>query len=711
MNDAYFTLERRGRTGVVWLDQQGSKVNTIGPAMIAAFGPLLEAIEADPEIDAVVLMSRKKDFIAGADIEAFATVRAVGDWRPIGNAGHAILDRIERSRKPFVAAIHGACLGAGLEIALACAARVAADEGTVLALPEVKLGLLPGGGGTQRLPRLVGLEKALDMMLTGKNIHPHPARKMGLVDRLATRPALLDAAIHLAGEIRDRRLRRADPRPLVSRLLAATPLTRGIIFRKAKETVARQTRGNYPAPDEIIECVRTGTERGMAAGLAEEVTRFEKLILTPESQQLRGIFFATTEKKKNPLADQVRPVTTIGMLGAGFMGAGIAEVSVAKGMRVLLKDVRPETIARAKQTIWESVDAKRRRRAVTPLEADLMMNRIVGQLDYAHFDRAELVIEAIFEDLAVKQRVLAECEPHLQEGAIFASNTSALPITEIASASRRPEQVIGMHYFSPVPKMPLLELVVTDRTAPWVVATCYDVGVRQGKTVIVVKDGPGFYTTRILVPMMGEALNLLDEGADVLQIDRVIRRFGFPVGPVTLIDEVGIDVGVHIMTGRLMERLVEAREGVRVSPGLGRMHADGYHGRKNGKGFYRYGPGGERLRDQVDPRISSYFGGGARRTFDDREIVDRVVLSMVGEAARCLDEGIIASPLDGDVGAVFGLGFPPFRGGPFRFMDAEGAAAVVEQFTRLADRHGPRFAPPQVLVDQARRGGRWYADT
>lgn len=708
MRNEYFELENRDGIGVLWMDQQGSKVNKIGPEMIGMFNPLLDELEKDASLKALVMISRKKDFIAGADIEAFGNVKQPGDWIPISEQGHKILDRIESSRKPIVAAIQGACMGAGLEIALACTARVAALDSAVLSLPEVKLGLLPGGGGTQRLTRLVGIQRALDIMLTGKNVYAYPAKKMGLVDRVSSLPALLNAALFLAGELLNGPLKRKDSRPLIAKLLEGNGFTRGIIFKKAKQMVDRQTKGNYPAPYEILHCVQTGVEKGAVAGYAEERQRFEKLILTPESFQLRGIFFAMTDKKKNPQKELARPVDTLGMVGAGFMGAGIAEVSAAKDIRVLLKDIKTETISQAKQTIWSTIGKRVKQRSMSQLDADRLMNRIVGQLDYSHFEQAQLVVEAVFEELDLKHRVLKECESHMNDGAIFASNTSALPISDIAKASRRPEQVIGMHYFSPVPKMPLLEIIVTDQTADWVTATCYEVGVRQGKTVIVVKDGPGFYTTRILAPMMGEALNLLDEGADALQIDRVLKKFGFPVGPITLMDEVGIDVGAHIMSGKLMQHFVASREGVRMSDGLKRMFEAGYHGRKNKKGFFQYDAKGKKIRDKLDNNVYQFFGGRSRKSLNDQEIVERVSLSMVGEAALCLQEGIISCPLDGDVGAVFGLGFPPFRGGPFRYMDSLGAQKTLDSFHRLANQYGPRFKPCQLLIDQVGSNARFY---
>lgn len=709
MKNKYVEIEKRDGIAIIWMDEQDSKINKIGPDMIDTFNPMMDELENDPEVKAAVMISRKKDFIAGADIEAFANVKKEGDWQPIAKKGHEILGRIEKSKKPIVAAINGACMGAGLEIALACAARVASDNPkTILSLPEVKLGLLPGGGGTQRLPRLVGIQKALDMMLTGKNVFAYPAKKMGLVDRIATKEALLDAALLLAKQIAKAPLKGVDKRSGMEKLLEGNPITRGIIFKKAKEMVDRQTKGNYPAPYAILECVKVGMSSGIKKGLEEEVKRFEKLILTPESFQLRNIFFAMTDKKKNPQAELAKPVSTIAMVGAGFMGAGIAQISAAKDVRVLLKDIKQETLTQARQTVWKDIGKKVKRKAMQQLDADRLMNRIKGQLDYSNFDKVDVLIEAVFEDLKIKHIVMKECEAEMNENAIFASNTSALPIKEIAKASKRPEQVIGMHYFSPVPKMPLLEIVVTDQTADWVTATCYDLGVRQGKTVIVVKDGPGFYTTRILAPLLGETLTMLEEGADALQIDRVLKKFGFPVGPITLMDEVGIDVGAHIMSGELMQHFIATRKGMKVSDAMKKMFEAGYHGRKNKKGFYAYDEKGKKIRNKLDDNIYSFFGGNTRKQFDEKEIYERIGMSMVSEAALCLQEGIISTPLDGDVGAVFGLGFPPFRGGPFRYMDALGAQETVAIFNRLAEKHGERFLPPQIILDKVKSGESFY---
>ncbi len=703
----YCTIEITNGIATVWLDQQGEKINKVSPDVIFLFESIIDDLEKDASVKGIVLASKKKDFIAGADIEAFQKVQKPGDFEPITRKGHAILNKIENSKKPVVAAIHGGCLGAGLEIALACHYRVAAsDKSTKLALPEVRLGLLPGGGGTQRLPRLIGIQKALDMMLTGKNIYAVPALKMGLVDKIIHKNALHKAAVETALSLVNKPFQRKRKQKLMDKILEG-PL-KSVVFNKAKEMVMRQTSGNYPAPLRILECVQIGMSQGLKAGYDAEATKFEQLILSPESRQLINIFFAMTEKKKVPNKELVKPVKTLAMLGAGFMGAGITEVSITQGIDVLLKDIKQETITNAKKNIWKTFAKQVSRKSLSKIEADAQMDRINGKLDYSGFEKADVVIEAVFEEISIKHKVLKETEAHIRPDCIFATNTSALPITSIAEASSRPELVIGMHYFSPVPKMPLLEIVVTDKTADWVTATCYDLGVRQGKTNIVVKDGPGFYTTRILAPFFNEALLMLGEGADALQIDKVMRKFGYPVGPITLLDEVGIDVGAHVMTGDLIKYFMLREGAVAAGENIVKMNKAGFSGRKNKKGFYLYDEKGKKIHNKINPEAYSFFGGATRKPFSDEEIANRCALAMVNEAALCLQEGIIANPLDGDIGAIFGIGFPPFLGGPFRYCDTKGVANIMKTLEALATQHTARFKPAQVLVDYAKEGKGFY---
>ena len=569
----YISIEKNAN-GVctIWMDQKDEKINKIGPDLIGLFEEVFAELDTDNTIKAFVLSSKKKDFIAGADIEAFQKVEKPGDWKPIAQKGHQILKKMESSVKPIVAAIHGNALGAGLEIALACHARIASnDKSTKLALPEVKLGLLPGGGGTQRLPRLVGLQASLDMMLTGKNVFAYPALKMGLVDKVVHVSSLQNAAQKLALELTQKPLKHErnqldikagfpSLQKALTNIVLEAPLVNKIVFDQAKKMVDKQAHGNYPAPYKIMECVEIGWNQGIEKGYEAEIEKFEELILSPVSRQLINIFFAMTDKKKNPYGeDKVKHVHRLGMIGAGFMGAGIAEVSMDDDMHVLLKDINQDMINSAYKTIYNDYNKKVSKKAMTKIELEEKMALLSGSLNYADLDNQEIIIEAVFEDLKLKQNILKDVEANAKPNTIFATNTSALPIKAIAANAKNPELVIGMHYFSPVPKMPLLEIIKTDKTADWVIATCFDVGVRQGKTVIVVNDGPGFYTTRILAPLMNEAQLMLDEGGDILQIDKEMNLFGYPVGPITLSDEVGIDVGAHIMSGELMQEMLKQR--------------------------------------------------------------------------------------------------------------------------------------------------------
>jgi 3-hydroxyacyl-CoA dehydrogenase/enoyl-CoA hydratase/3-hydroxybutyryl-CoA epimerase len=705
---SYAEIEKENGVAVVWMDQPGEKVNKISIDLVDKFKTMLDGLEDDDSVRGIVLISRKPDnFIAGADIEKFKDMTSPAEAEMLSRQGHVLLNRMAAFPKPIVAAIHGATLGGGLEVALACHYRIASDDPkTVFALPEVKLGLLPGGGGTQRLPRLVGLQAALDMMLTGKNIYPRQAKKMGLVDDLIHPYGLLQVAKKAALDLADQPLKRKKRQPLLAKLLESTSLTRNVVYRKATELVQKQTWGNYPAPFKIIECVKAGMEKGLDAGIEAETKNFGTLVVTPQSRELIQIFLSMTGMKKNPLKDRVRPVKKIGILGAGLMGSGIANVSSTNGMEVLLKDVSYDAVGQGEKAIWQDLDGKVKKKALSPFQRDVTFSLITGTTDYRGFEKADLIIEAVFEDLELKRKILAETEASIKEDAIFASNTSSLPIGGIAAAAKRPEQVIGMHYFSPVPRMPLLEIIVTEKTADWVKATALDVGIRQGKTVIIVNDGPGFYTTRILAPLLNEALEILAEGGDIKEIDRAMRQFGYPVGPIALLDEVGIDVGAHV--SKVLSPLFAAR-GAQPNMAMERLFQAGYKGRKNNRGFYLYGDRSGKEKKGVNEEIYAFFGGTKRRKFDVPEIQNRLSLAMINEAARCLQEDILQSPRDGDIGAVFGLGFPPFLGGPFRYIDSLGLPKIISLMEELEKQHGARFTPAPIFRDRNAKNQRFYA--
>ncbi|MEZ4698898.1 MAG: 3-hydroxyacyl-CoA dehydrogenase NAD-binding domain-containing protein [Rhodothermales bacterium] len=699
------TIEQADGVATLWIDHRLEPQNIISPAVIEVLATVFDRIEADDAVKAIVLISRKDNFIAGADIKAFA-IEQPGAFRPIQALGHRALLRLERSAKPCVAAIHGACMGLGTELALACRGRIASNHPTTrLALPEVRLGLFPGGGGTQRLPRQVGIQRALDMMLTGRNVYAHQARKMGLVDDLVDRHKLHHAATVYATRLAAGDAPRSPRRSLMDRLLEDNPLGRSILFSQARKRALRESRGNYPAVPAILDCVETGYKRGVDAGYERELELFEPLLLSPESRAMRGLFFAVTENKKTPHPDLVRPVQTLAVVGAGFMGAGIAEVSLMQDMEVVLKDIREDVLANARSAMWRELEKKVRYHALTPIEAEETLGRLRGQLSYEGFDQVDLAIEAVVERMDVKQIVIADILAKARNDMILASNTSSLSITEMAEATDRPECVIGMHYFSPVTRMPLLEIVRTAYTADWVLATGYAVGIRQGKTCIVVKDSPGFYVNRILAPYMNEALLLLDEGAGIDAIDRALQQKGFPVGPLRLFDEVGLDIASHVVQSS--ETLFAHRPGFVVSRAVVAMHEAGRLGKKNGSGFYRYDKRKSRRRG-VDPTAYTFFKGKGDATWAVDVLQDRPLMLMLNEAVRCLAEGVIEKAVDGDLGAVMGIGFPPFTGGPFRYIDAAGAAAVVSRMEELQQTYGRRFEPVPRLRDMAAQGARFY---
>jgi 3-hydroxyacyl-CoA dehydrogenase/enoyl-CoA hydratase/3-hydroxybutyryl-CoA epimerase len=697
---------------VVTIDKPGDAVNTLGLPLVAEFERVFRRVDEDDAITAAVLISGKPDaFIAGADVEQFLEFMSATEAERVSRAGQELLNRLAALRVPVVAAIHGACLGGGLETALACRYRVCTDHPkTTLALPEVQLGVIPGMGGTQRLPRRVGLQAALDMILTGRTIRPRRALQMGLVDEMVHPSILRDVALTRARALASGALR-ADHRGgtgAASFLLEHNPIGRGVVFKKARQSVMEKTHGQYPAPLAALEAVHAGYRHGFEAGLREESKRFGEMAVTDVSRQLVFLFFASNSLKKDPgvaePAPAPRDVRKLGVLGAGFMGAGIASIAVQHGTLVRLKDTDTARIAKGLSAVRGVVQERLARKQITRQKFDDDMSLVGGTTDYSGFASVDLVIEAVFEDLALKHRVLAEVEPAIEPDAVYASNTSTIPISAIAEAAQHPERVLGMHFFSPVHKMPLLEVIVTPRTSAEATVTAVAYGKRLGKTVIVVNDGPGFYTTRTLSAYMNEAGRLLDAGASVESIDDALVDFGFPVGPITLLDEVGIDVGGKV--GLVLSEAFGAR--MAPSDAMRRIVEAGRTGRKGGSGFYRYDAGG--AKGKVDASVYEIIGG-TRREIARSEIVERCVLAMVNEAVLCLQDGVLRSPRDGDIGAVFGIGFPPFRGGPFRYVDQVGAPAIVAALEDLNARFQPRFAPAELLVEMSRARRSFYART
>ncbi|QXW31773.1 fatty acid oxidation complex subunit alpha FadJ [Aeromonas sanarellii] len=714
MNEKTFSLEiRKDGIGILTMDVPGESMNTLKASFADEIRHLLAEVRGNGDLIGLVIVSGKKDsFIAGADIAMLAACTSAQDAESLSRAGQDVFAEIESLGIPVIAAIHGPCLGGGLELALACHGRVVTDHAkTVLGLPEVQLGLLPGSGGTQRLPRLIGVAKALDLMLTGKQVRAKQAKKLGLVDDMVPTSILLEAAIKLAKKGKPRHRLKRD---LQGKVLETNALGRKVLFDQARKGVKAKTRGNYPAPERIIEVVRIGVE-GMQAGLLAEARHFGELVMTPESAALRSIFFATTEMKKEVSYQGAEPrkVAHAAVLGGGLMGGGIAFVTATKArVPVRIKDVASAGIGNAMRYSYDILARKLKRRQLLRSELEKQMSLLTGTLDYSGFHRVDMVVEAVFEDIDLKHRMVQDVERECGEHTVFASNTSSLPIHQIASAATHPERVVGLHYFSPVDKMPLAEIIPHAGTSAETVATTLAFARAQGKTPIVVKDEAGFYVNRILAPYMNEAARLVLEGEPVEVLDGALLDFGFPVGPITLLDEVGIDVGAKISP--ILEKELGGEQ-FQAPKAFDKLLEDDRKGRKNGKGFYLYGKAAPRNRltgkegkKTVDASVFDVLGVKPQARLARQEIAERCVLLMLNEAAMALDSGVVASARDGDIGAIFGIGFPPFLGGPFRYMDSLGIDYLVGRLEHHQKRFGDRFAPCARLKAMAAEQQRFY---
>lgn len=699
---------------IVTIDDTTETLNTIGPRFGEELTTTLEKLGGDTNVVAIVLRSGKKDsFVVGANIEFLSAIRVAGEAEALAGELAKRLGAL-RKGKPIVAAVHGAALGGGFELALAAHAIVASDhKKTVLGLPEVQLGLLPAANGMLRVAERAGLATALDISLTGKNLRPAKAKKLGLVDEVCPEPVLLRVAIEHAKKLAQRKSapkkpNKIDAEAVKKLVLEENPLGRKLLFSKAREATRKKTRGHYPATERILDVLELYGKKGFSAAAALEAKHFGELVVSASSHALRSIFFATTALKKDTGVDDPsvapRKVDKIGMLGAGLMGGGIAYVTSQAGIGVRLKDRDDAGVGRGLKYVREIVDERVKRKSVTREEAHQQLALVSGTTDYSGMKNADVVIEAVFEDIALKHAVLREVEAATSAHTIFASNTSSLPIGRIAEVAERPENVVGMHYFSPVHKMPLLEVIRAPKTSDEAVVTAVALGKKQGKTVIVVNDGVGFYTTRILAPYLNEAAYLVAEGVAIEAIDKALLDWGFPVGAIKLIDEVGIDVGAHV--GKITLEAFGDR--MRPPPGLEKLVKDGRAGKKNKKGFYLYDGDKKTAGKKVDPSVYTLLGVTPNKELKAEEIQMRCALVFVNEAVRCLEEGILRSPRDGDIGAIFGLGFPPFRGGPFRWVDAVSAAEVVKRLRAFESRFGERFTPAKRLVEMAEKDTTFY---
>ncbi|MDZ4403211.1 3-hydroxyacyl-CoA dehydrogenase NAD-binding domain-containing protein [Prosthecobacter sp.] len=629
--------------GIAWLvfDSPKSSANVWNEETLREFNHHLESLEHDTRVKALVLRSAKdRIFVAGADLKAIRSMphARVNDliW-----LGQAVFDRLARLPVPKIAAIHGACMGGGFEVTLACDWRIASDhESTKIGLPETQLGILPAWGGSTRLPRLIGVRKALDLITSGKLLSASAAKHAGLVSHVVAPEHLETLARRLARE------KRPEPRFRLENLFSP------IIRRFATKKALAKTRGLYPSITKAIEVVTHAVHGEIDEGLLLEREAVAELIKGNDSARLIDLFFKREEANKRPaVVGTAIPIHDAVVIGAGVMGSGIAHVLASRGVRVLMTDVTSDSLARGLERIHGLVSEAARRRLVTKVQARDTLDRINTTHTPVPLNRHHLVIEAATESMDLKKKIFADLAARVSSDTILATNTSALSVAELAKTVPHPERVIGLHFFNPVHRMPLVEIITLPETAPDVLATAVSFVQKLGKTPVVVKDSPGFLVNRILVPYLMEAVRLYEKGIPVKDIDEAMLEFGMPMGPMRLLDEIGLDVAMHVA-----KTLADAfPDRFPKSDALDKLVAAGHLGKKTGQGFYRYENGKE-----ISP--ATHFDLPRHES-----IRTNLALLLSQEAMRCLKEGIARTAADIDLAMVLGTGYPPFRGGPITF--------------------------------------------
>ena len=704
-----YQLGPDGIATLTW-DMRDAPMNLLTRASIHDFSVAVQRAATDPAVRGVIVASAKPDFIAGADLGMLQELGDAASVAALAESLHRLLRGIETGGKPYVAALNGSALGGGFELALACHRRIAADNAKALiGLPEASVGLLPGGGGTQRLPRMIGIAKALPLLTEGRKLGPAAALAAGLVDEVVPGEQLLARArAWLLADGAEHVVKPWDKKGFKLPGGAVQSPSAYDTFIAANALLRAKTFGNYPAPLAILSCVYNGCQIDFDSACRVEMREFAKLATgTAAKNMIRSLFFGLGEANK--LAARPRDVpkasfAKVGVLGAGMMGAGIAHACAEAGMQVVLLDTSVEAAARGKaygEGLWNGrVDAGRMSQA----ERDARAARISTTTSYADLTGCAFVVEAVFEDRAVKADVTRRAEAVLAPGAVFATNTSTLPIGGLAQASVRPADFIGLHFFSPVDKMPLVEIIRGEATSDGCLARAMDFARAIEKTPIVVNDRRGFYTSRVFTTYLAEGMALLAEGVNPALIENAGRMAGMPVGPLALSDEVSLELLARIKAQTAADLGAAYARGA-IDTVSERMVQLGRMGKKAGKGFYDYPAGGPKTLwaglAQEFPRAAVQPGVEA--------VKERLMFIQSVEAARCLEDKVLLAPIDADVGAILGWGFPAYLGGPIGQIHSVGVAAFVAACQRLAAAHGPRFAPPPLLGDMAERGERFYA--
>ena len=710
-----------GDDGVALLefDQPEAEHNRFTPELLERFmvlaGQVRLAADEGKVRGLVIASAKPTSFLTGVDVAAIASVRTAAAATAGARRGQLAFQAIAELPVRSVAAINGTCLGGGLEMALACNFRLVADRLTLrLGFPEINLGIIPGFGGSQRAPRLIALERALPLILTGRPVDSQRALRIGLVDAIVPAPLLPEVARLWAGGKEgpsDDAARRPAPedrpwsRRLRRALLEKNPIGRSLVFRQAARSVRARTGGLYPAPLVAIDTVRRGLKLPLNEALQLEADQVGQLIVSAVSRNLTGLFFLRQRARREGRVDGIvesPKLTKCGVVGAGIMGGGLAQLLAYNGVAVLLKDIVPEALATAMRHAYRLFEERLRARRMSRSEVAERMGLISPTLDYRGFRNADLVIEAVVEQLEVKKKVLADVEAVSGPQTVLATNTSSLTIDAMSELLEDPGRLVGLHFFNPVHRLPLVEVVRGSASRTEAVNVALAFAVQLGKVPVLVKDAPGFFVNRVLTPYLNEALLLLGEGVTISEVDRALLGFGMPMGPLRLLDEIGLDIALHAASA--LRGVFEDR--IPVSDRLDRLVQAGLTGRKGGCGFYLYPEQGTA---HANPDATP--GGGktrATRGITAAEIVDRCVLLLLNEACLALEARIVSSSQEADLALLLGTGFPPFRGGVFRYAETLGGARLIERMEELSADLGGRFAPAPLLREFKTAGRGFY---
>lgn len=697
-----FLLEQAGDVALVTIDVPGRRVNVLSSEVLGELRKIVRGISEEPGLKGAIILSGKPSgFIAGADLSEIERAEDASDLSALSEQAHGVFDELEALRIPVVAAVHGPCLGGGLELALACTGRVLSDAPlTYLGLPETTLGILPCFGGTQRLPRLIGITPAARMMTTGRPVSAQESLRLGLADELVPRENLLNAAERFVRRHARPGLRR---RRSLQLLFESVSPVRDLMFRRARAEATRRFREFYPAPFLALEAMEEGLRHGAQEGFASEEHLAGQASISQNARNLMTVFRMREFYSRVATAPAER-MHRAAVVGAGVMGSGIASLLVREGIHVRLTDNSFPSLGAGLRKINADLCAREEKGVCQKGESRSALARVSYDTHVRGLAQADLIVEAVPEDLGLKRALFKDISGVARSEAILVTNTASLPVSEIASAVAYPERMAGMHFFNPVERMRLVEVVKAEKTSPDTLLAVSALAKRLGKVPIVVRDGPGFIVNRLLAPYVNAATRLLEEGVPAERIDLAFMDFGMPMGALALIDLVGVDIALQISEN------LHVRLGPRMKPsGLLRVLQEaGRLGRKTGRGFYRYD---RKRRRRPDRSLASFLKphvtGG--RDLEDLDIVDRVILPMVNEAARCLEEGIVDAPEAIDTALIFGAGFPAFTGGLLRFADTVGVANIVSTLENLSREDAERFLPTALLRNMAQKGERFYS--